>query len=346
MTPNPLCKCRISCKTEERRFIVGASKKEDFFCVAPNDSHPFSPLLHSALFLLQQLRQQQRLALAGGLATPLTPEPRLAMNNGATIPQLAFGLYKVPANDEGEAIILNAIRAGYRHFDGAAYYQNEHILGRALRKSGLPRSAFFLTTKVWNDSLRAGPRAVRASVRKSLSDLDFGTYFDLCLIHWPVPGHFVEGYKALEDEHDQGTIRFLGLSNFNEEEYEELGSSGLRVSPVCNQLEVSPMMYRSHLVEYFQQRQILVCAYKPLNRATVLDNPLLNSLATAYGATPAQIMLRWALHKGLIVAAKTSTLARMQENRSVLHFHINDQDMVQLDELTTPEALSKPRVIP
>uniref|UniRef100_A0A7S3P4I3 Nudix hydrolase domain-containing protein n=1 Tax=Amphora coffeiformis TaxID=265554 RepID=A0A7S3P4I3_9STRA len=100
-----------------------------------------------ALFLSQQLRKQGRLASPGGLATPLTPEPKLTLNNGIKIPQLAFGLYKVPDTVEGEAIILNAIRAGYRHFDGAAFYKNEQTLGRALRQSGLPRKAFLSPAK-------------------------------------------------------------------------------------------------------------------------------------------------------------------------------------------------------
>lgn len=268
------------------------------------------------MFLVDKLRKQQQLASAGGIATPLMPEPCLVANNGVSIPQLAFGLYKIPADEHGVEILLNAIRAGYRHFDGAAYYQNEHILGRALHKSGLPREAFYITTKVWNDSLKGGRQAVRESVRKSLANLDFGDYFDLVLVHWPVPGYFVEGYKALEEEYQAGSIRALGLSNFNEQEYEELEASGIQVHPACNQFEVSPAMYRPELIEYFTKRQILVSASKSLNRAAVMDNPVLTHLSESYQVTPAQIMLQWAIQKGLLLASKTSSLSRMQENRS------------------------------
>lgn len=169
----------------------------------------------SALFLLDKLREQGKVPLLGELATPLAAEPKLLMRNGNSIPQLAFGLYKVPASDKGEQIILDAIHAGYRHFDTASFYRNEAILGRALKKSGLARECFFITSKVWNDAQTKGRQAVRKSVEQSLKALDFGGYFDLFLIHWPVPGCFVETYKELEMLHDGGKIHNLGLSNFS-----------------------------------------------------------------------------------------------------------------------------------
>ena len=167
------------------------------------------------MFLLEQLRKKGKVPPLGELATPLTVEPTVTMRNGKGIPQLAFGLYKVPASDEGERIIVDAIHAGYRHFDTAAFYQNEATLGRALKKSGLARENFFLCSKVWNDAQKKGRAAVRESVEESLEALDFGGYFDLYLVHWPVPGHFVETYKELEILHYEGKLRNLGLSNFS-----------------------------------------------------------------------------------------------------------------------------------
>ena len=170
----------------------------------------------SALFLLDKLREQGKVPLLGELATPLAAgEPTLPMRNGTSIPQLAFGLYKVPASAEGEQIILDAIHAGYRHFDTASFYRNEGTLGRALKKSGLSRECFFITSKVWNDAQTKGRTAVCKSVEESLKALDFGGYFDLFLIHWPVPGRYVETYKELEMLHNEGKIHNLGLSNFS-----------------------------------------------------------------------------------------------------------------------------------
>ena len=309
-------------------------------CLIPD--LPFTTLRSTpnrALFLSEQLRKKGRLAPPGGLATPLKHEPKLTLNNDMIIPQLAFGLYKVPATVEGEDIILNAIRAGYRHFDGAAFYQNERTLGRALRRSGLPRQAFCITSKVWNDAVKEGRDAVKASVQKTLNDINFGDYLDICFVHWPVPGHFVEAYKALEEEHKNGSIRSLGLSNFSVEEYQELVDGEIEVSPVCNQMEVSPVMYRAPLVNFFMENNIAVCASKALNRAAVLDNPTIVQVANAHEVTPAQVMLRWGLQKGLIVATKTSSLSRMEENRNTQQFVLTETEMSQMDQLTTPQAL-------
>jgi diketogulonate reductase-like aldo/keto reductase len=277
--------------------------------------------------------------------SPFSEEPVVTLNNGTTIPQLAFGMYQVPANEQGEAIVANAIQAGYRHFDSAAFYQNEHILGRALRNSGLSRQEFYITSKVWNDAVKQGPDAVHDSITQTLQDIGFGTYLDLCFIHWPVPGYFVQAYQALQDEYYNGRIRSLGLSNFDETEYHELmqSSHGITVRPVCNQMEVSPVMYRPDLITFFQARKVLIYAYKPLHRANtaVFHHPVLQQISTTTHKTPAQIMLRWCYQKGLVVACKSSTLDRMQENRNILDFVLSETHMKRLDELTTPEALTK-----
>jgi diketogulonate reductase-like aldo/keto reductase/8-oxo-dGTP pyrophosphatase MutT (NUDIX family) len=295
-----------------------------------------------SLFLLDKLRQGGKLPPLGDLSTPLSPPiPSLQTHDGSAIPQLAFGLYKVPASVEGEEIILNAVKAGYRHFDTAAFYGNEATLGRALRKSGLSREDFFITSKVWNDSQRTGRATVRASVEEGLAALDFGDYFDLYLVHWPIPNHFVETYKELEVLHGEGKIRSLGLSNFSPAEYETLIEEGIAVMPSINQIEVSAVMYRPERIKYFQNRGILVGAFKPLNRAACFDKEPIPRIAEAYGKTPAQVLLRWALQKGLIVVSKTATPSRMKENINVLDFVLNKEDMLALDSLTIAEDIKE-----
>jgi len=294
--------------------------------------------LHRSLFLTERLRQEGKLPPAGELATPLH-EPVLKLNTGTKIPQLAYGLYKIPPTDEGEAIISAGIAAGYRHFDTASFYGNEETLGRALRRSGIPRSEFFISSKVWNDAVKGGRKSVRESVEKSLFDLDCGGYFDLFLVHWPVPNHFIDAYKELEALHKEGKLRAIGISNFNIEEYEKLVESGIEILPAVNQVEVSPVMYRPKLVKYFQSKNILVGAYKPLHRAAAFDREPIVKLAEKYSVSPAQIMLKWSLQKGLIVVAKTANVSRMHENRSIMHFLLPDDEMALLDSLTTEQAL-------
>lgn len=257
---------------------------------------------------------------------------------GISIPQLAFGMYKVPNDETGELIIADAIRAGYRHFDTATFYGNEETLGKALKSSGIPRESFYVCTKVWNTAQKEGREAVRESVEKSLRLLDV-EHIDLVLIHWPVPGLFVETYQELEEMHSEGKISSLGLSNFTPEEYEVLLQGNIKILPSVNQFEVSPSMYRAKDVEFFLERKILVSASKALTRGASFDAAAVKQVAKKNGVTPAQVLLRWGFQKGLIMIAKTSTFSRMVENRAVSDFEIEPADMLQLDHLTTDEAI-------
>mmetsp|Transcript_7634 Transcript_7634/g.17533 ORF Transcript_7634/g.17533 Transcript_7634/m.17533 type:complete len:305 (-) Transcript_7634:358-1272(-) len=291
--------------------------------------------------MLDKLRKQGQIPPPGSLATPLSPltDPVVRASNGMLVPQLAFGLYKVPATDEGVTTILQAIQSGYRHFDTASYYGNEHTLGEAIAKSGISRWEFFVCSKVWNDAQKEGRQAVRVSVEKTLRLLN-SDYIDLLLIHWPVPGCFVETYKELEVLLREGKIRGIGLSNFSVEEYEELVSSGISIAPIVNQFEVSPAMYRAGTVEYFQDRQIIVSASKSLHRGSSFEKTSVSEISQNHGVSPAQVMLRWGLQKGLVVVAKTSTKSRMTENRDIFNFCLSEDEMGRLDEMTTPEDVS------
>lgn len=244
-------------------------------------------------------------------------------------------------------------QAGYRHFDTASYYGNEATLGAALKQSGIPREEFFICSKVWNDAQKQGSDAVRKSVMQSISLLDFGGYFDLFLVHWPVPGCFVDTYKELELLHKEGYLKNLGLSNFSPQEYEELmrEHNNITVPPVVNQFEVSPFMYRPELVSYFQSKGVLVSSSKALHRGGGLDDSIIKQLSKKYRdrsrgclrirPTPAQIMIRWGIQKGLIVVTKTATSSRMIENRDVLQFTLSDEEMAMLDRLTSADDVEK-----
>jgi diketogulonate reductase-like aldo/keto reductase len=306
------------------------------------------PVISSALFLLQELRRVGKLPPPGSLAKPLRGsaksgfenEPCLTLNTGKRIPQLAFGLYNVPDNSEGEKIIINAIASGYRHFDSASVYGNERTLGIALKATALHRSEVFITGKVWNDAVREGRTAVRASVERSLRDIG-STYFDLFLVHWPVPGHFVAAYKELELLHQEGKLKAIGLSNFTPEEYEELMRSDISIPPCVNQIEASPVMYRKDYVDFFQERGVLVFAHKALHRATSFDNPVIEKLALTHSVTCAQLMLKWGLQKNLILATKTSHLERMKENRSLGSSRLTAEEMALLDALTSNDEIRR-----
>ena len=256
------------------------------------------------------------------------------------MPQLAFGCYKVPDDEKGEMILKNALQAGYRHFDTASYYNNEATLGRVLKQSGIPREKFYLVSKVWNDAQKQGRTAVRKSVLQSIEALDFGGYWDLFLVHWPVPDHFIDTYKELELLQHEGKIRAIGLSNFSIEEYEALIASGITVPPVVNQFEVSPLMYRPKDIEYFQTKgNVVVSASKAMHRGEAMTNETVQRIADAHSVTTAQVMLRWSLQKKLVVLTMSSSMEHQQQNREVTHFVLTDEEMEQLDSLTSGAAI-------
>lgn len=306
--------------------------------------------------MLDQLRKEGKLPPAGELATPLNDvsnkiesiplsindtDPKIKLNDFTSIPQIGYGIYLIPNNDIGEKSILNAIQSGYRHFDSAEYYGNEIILGNALRNSNIPREEFIINTKVWNDSLKLGRIAVRNSVMNSINNINFGGYIDICYIHWPVPNYYIDAYNELELLYKEGIIRSIGLSNFSPNEYENLINNGcITIKPVVNQLEVSVVMYRPDLINYFINNNIKIVAYKPLNRGeAIIQCKPIDIISKKYSVTSAQIMLRWCIQKGLIVICKTSNINRMKENRSIMHFIINNEDMNVLDSLTTKDDI-------
>jgi len=256
----------------------------------------------------------------------------MLLNDGTEMPSIAYGLYLVQKDDAARCV-ADAVKASYTHFDGAAFYANEKEAGRAL-----PDDAWY-TTKVWTTDSSFDDAV--ASVKRSRAEL--GRDLDLALVHWPVPDKHVEIYRALVHcKEELKIVKRVGLSNYTQEDYEELERSGLtkRCPPVVNQLEVSPLLYRKACVDYFQEKHVVVQAFKPLQRGAALDNPVVTALALKNGVTPAQVLIKWGLQKGLCVCVKSSSPTRMAENVDVDAFWGLDMDaMDELDALTTDAAL-------
>lgn len=313
---------------------------------------------YSALFLLEQLRKEGKWAASGETATPLiethastpaeadptcdtTEEPTLKTSDGTSVPQLAFSLNLVPPTKAGEQIIRNAIKAGYRHFDTSQFSRNEKTLGKVLKASGIPREEFFICSKVWNEAQKCGRIAVRKSVERSLKDLDFGDYFDLFMLHWPVPRYYVETYKELESLKEKGTIRNIGFRNFSEREYKMLIKQKITVAPAVCQLDASPTMCPHSKVLYFQHHKLMVAASHVLNRGHSFEEPVIMELAKRHNVTSAQIMTRWAMQKNFVVVSRSHKYEHMVENRHVCHFELTEDEMRSLDDLTDETDLKK-----
>ena len=256
-------------------------------------------------------------------------ENTILLNDGHKMPLLGLGVYKADAGTEVEQAIQDAVCSGYRLIDTASVYKNEDGVGRGLKALDVPREELFITTKIWNNAQRLGD--VDGAFERSLDRLGLD-YIDLYLIHWPVPGCYLNTWKEMEKFLESGRVLSIGVSNFEIRHLEELRKvSG--IVPAVNQIECHPLCYPRELIEYCQANGIQVQAYAPLARGAYLDNDILCVLGTKYAHTPAQIGLRWAVQKGISVIPKSTRPERIAANARIFDFEIEQEDMDLLDTL-------------
>jgi diketogulonate reductase-like aldo/keto reductase len=280
--------------------------------------------------------------------------PTIPLYDNTPHPAIGFGTYKVgfiPASASSavaasgpsaiertaEECVYDAISVGYRFLECAQFYGNESEVGKAMLKSGVPRDEFFICSKVWTTTIEEGEEAIRAQLEKTLSDL--GTeYVDLYLIHWPVPGKHVQAYKTLEILKAEGKIKYIGVSNYAVEDYQELMDNGVTVKPAVNQIEINPFLYRKNTIEFFKKEGVVLQSYRSLRDGKAFNDPTILEIAEAHGKTAAQILGRWCVQKGLIYMPKSVKKDRMVENAQVFDFELTEKEMENLDALTTKEA--------
>ncbi|MGW5019275.1 aldo/keto reductase [Streptomyces cacaoi] len=249
------------------------------------------------------------------------------------MPQLGFGVFQVP-DAEAEAVVAEALDAGYRSIDTATLYENERGTGRALAASGIPREDLFVTTKLWNTD--QGHDAALRAFDTSLHRLGLD-YVDLYLIHWPAPGQdrYVETWRALARIHAEGRARSVGVSNFEPEHLRRLLDDGGPV-PAVNQIELHPRLQQEELRAFDAEHGIATEAWSPLGRNNgVLTDPAVRAVAEKHGRSAAQTVLRWHLQLGNVVIPKSVTPARIRENIDVFGFELDEADMRAIGTLET-----------
>lgn len=242
---------------------------------------------------------------------------------GARIPSLGLGTWRV-LGATCARIVEQALRLGYRHIDTAQGYENEAEVGDGLRRSGVPRDAVFVTTKLWWTNL--APRDLLRSTRESLSRLKLSEV-DLLLIHWPNPAvPLADTLGALAQAKQGGMARHIGVSNFNI----ALMEQAVKLCPeplVCNQVEYHPFIDQSKVVEACKRLGMALVAYSPIARGGIADAALLSEIGAAHGKTAAQVTLRWLVQQGVVAIPRTSRIERLSENFSIFDFALSPQEM-------------------
>lgn len=252
------------------------------------------------------------------------------------MPILGFGVYQITNASECESAVLDAIETGYRSIDTAAAYQNEEAVGRAIKRSGVRREELFITTKLWVQD--KGYEDTKKAFESSLQKLGLD-YLDLYLIHQPYGDVYGE-WRAMEELHEAGKVRAIGVSNFHPDRLMDLIIHN-KVIPAINQIETHPFHQQIETQAFLQENGVQIESWGPFaeGRNYIFQNKLLLSIGKKYSKSVAQVILRWLTQRGVIAIPKSIRKERIEENFNIFDFELSEQDMNEIKELDTKESL-------
>ncbi len=249
----------------------------------------------------------------------------LELADGRAMPMLGLGVWQVEDSRECVDAVRWALELGYRHVDTAQAYGNEESVGQGIRESGVAREEIFVTTKFFprqDDPL--------AAIEESLRRLGLD-YVDLYIIHWPANGP-TWAWPGMERAREAGYTRSIGVSNFSVEELQQVLATATE-APVVNQVQFNPYAYRKAVLDACREHKITLEAYSPLGTGRHLDSDTATEIARRYGRTPAQVLLRWCVERGVPVIPKSTHRERIAENAEIFDFTLTDDEMTELDKL-------------
>ncbi|MDN4626837.1 aldo/keto reductase [Erwinia sp. PsM31] len=256
----------------------------------------------------------------------------VTLNNGIAMPLLGFGVFQMTDAAECERAVIDALATGYRLIDTAASYQNETQVGNALKQSGIARDELFITTKLWLQDVSY--EGAKSQFERSLNRLQLD-YVDLYLIHQPY-GDVHGAWRAMQELHQAGKIRAIGVSNFQPDRLADLVAFNT-VPPAVNQVEVNPFNQQLHAAPWMQSRGIQPEAWAPFaeGRNGLFQHPVLSAIGEKQGKSVGQVVLRWLFQRGIVSLAKSVRKERMAENINILDFTLTDAEMTQIAALDT-----------
>jgi diketogulonate reductase-like aldo/keto reductase len=268
----------------------------------------------------------------------LTPDGRgRILADGTVMPLLGLGVWQVPDGPTCVHAVRSALELGYRHIDTAQAYGNESSVGQALRESAVARDEVFITTK-----FHPGRRDPLREAAYSIEQLEVD-YVDLYLVHWP-GGGATWAWPGMEAARARSYARAIGVSNFDPDELDQVLARAA-VAPVVDQVHFNPSAYRKALLDACAARDIALEAYSPLGTGAQLGDPVVTRIADRLGRTPAQVLLRWCVQRGIPVITKSTHRDRIAENAHIFDFELPANDMAELDALDqsgkTREALER-----
>ncbi|ETT74639.1 aldo/keto reductase [Paenibacillus sp. FSL R7-277] len=260
----------------------------------------------------------------------------VTLNNGVKMPILGFGVYQIPDAEECENAVYEALSAGYRLIDTASGYLNEEAVGRAIKRSGIPREELFITTKLWIQD--AGYESAKLSFAKSLKKLGLD-YLDLYLIHQPF-GDYYGAWRAMEELYHEGKIRAIGVSNFLPDRLMDLIVHN-KVVPAVNQVETHPFLQQTDNAAFMKEQGVQIESWGPFaeGRNNLFSNEVLTGIAAKHNKSVAQVVLRWLIQRDIVAIPKSVRKERIVENFDIFNFELSADDMTQIALLDTGESL-------
>lgn len=260
----------------------------------------------------------------------------VTLNNGVKMPMLGFGVFQIADADVCEQAVYDALMTGYRLIDTAAVYGNEEAVGRAIKRSGIPREELFITTKLWVQD--ASYEKTKKAFEISLSNLQLD-YLDLYLIHRPF-GDYYGAWRAMEELYEAGKIRAIGLSNFGSDRLVDLVMNN-KVVPAVNQVECHPFFQQKAAFEFMKEYQIQPEAWAPFaeGQKNLFSNEVLSGIGAKYGKSAAQVVLRWNYQRGVVTIPKSVHKERMEQNISIFDFALTEEEMERIGALDEGSTL-------